>query len=213
MLRSKLSVAHRDARRRAGRGLRCALAVVCFALAARAMAAQQMTVLFGTHVAGPGKGFSVSSFDAKTGALGKPEFVIEAEAPAYFILADDDRRLYTCNSTGFVSAYAVADGGRSLTLLSKVTSGGGDPSYISLDKSGRYVFVANYDGGNIAAWALKADGSIGARTAFVQFTGSGVNPQRQTHAYAHSIVVGPHQPLRAHRRPWHQPSLRPTGST
>ena len=191
MLRSKLSVAHRDARRRAGRGLRCALAVVCFALAARAMAAQQMTVLFGTHVAGPGKGFSVSSFDAKTGALGKPEFVIEAEAPAYFILADDDRRLYTCNSTGFVSAYAVADGGRSLTLLSKVPSGGGDPSYISLDKSGRYVFVANYDGGNIAAWALKADGSIGARTAFVQFTGSGVNPQRQTHAYAHSIVVDP----------------------
>ena len=30
-----------------------------------------------------------------------------------------------------------------------------------------------------------------ARTAFVQFTGSGVNPQRQTHAYAHSIVVDP----------------------
>ena len=140
---------------RAGGGVRCALAIVCFALAARAMVAQQMTVLFGTHVAGPGKGFSVSSFDPKTGALGKPEFVTEAEAPAYFILADGDRRLYTCNSTGFVSAYAVADGGRSLTLLSKVPSGGGDPSYISLDKTGRTVFVANYDGGNIAAWALK----------------------------------------------------------
>ena len=39
-------------------------------------------------------------------------------------------------------------------------------------------------------WALKADGTE-ARTAFVQFTGSGVNPQRQTHAYAHSIVVDP----------------------
>jgi 6-phosphogluconolactonase len=153
--------------------------------------AQDLTVLFGTHVAGPGKGFSVSSFDSKTGALGKPEFVIEAEAPAYFILADGDRRLYTCNSTGFVSAYAVADGGRSLKLLSKVPSGGGDPSYISLDKTGKYLFVANYDGGSIAAWALKPDGSIGARTAFVQFTGSGVNPQRQTHAYAHSIVVDP----------------------
>ena len=71
--------------------------------------AADLTVLFGTHVAGPGKGFSVSSFDAKTGALGKPEFVIEAEAPAYFILADGDKRLYTCNSTGFVSAYAVAE--------------------------------------------------------------------------------------------------------
>ncbi|MGA2438008.1 MAG: lactonase family protein [Acidobacteriaceae bacterium] len=191
MLRSKLSVAHRDARRRAGRGLRCALAVVCFALAARAMAAQQMTVLFGTHVAGPGKGFSVSSFDPKTGALGKPEFVIEAEAPAYFILADGGRRLYTCNSTGFVSAYAVADGGRSLKLLNKVPSGGGDPSYISLDKTGKVVFVANYDGGNVASWELKSNGKIGDRRSFQQFIGSGVNPQRQQHAYAHSIVVDP----------------------
>src|SRR5208283_573347 len=191
MLRSKFSVTFPGARRRAGRGLRCALAVLCLGLAARTMPAQDLTVLFGTHVAGPGKGFSVSSFDSKTGALGKPEFVIEAEAPAYFILADGGRRLYTCNSTGFVSAYAVADGGRNLTLLSKVPSGGGDPSYISLDKTGKTVFVANYDGGSIAAWALKPDGSIGARTAFVQFTGSGVNPQRQQHAYAHSIVADP----------------------
>jgi 6-phosphogluconolactonase len=173
------------------RGLRWVLTVLCLGLAAQAMAAQDLTVLFGTHVAGPGKGFSVSTFDSKTGALGKPEFVTEAEGPAYFILADGGKRLYTCNSTGFVSAYSVANQGRSLTLLNKVSSEGGDPSYISLDKTGKYVFVANYQGGSIIAWALKPDGSIGARTAYVQFTGSGVDPKRQQHAYAHSIVVDP----------------------
>ncbi len=155
------------------------------------MVAQDLKVLFGTHVSGPGKGFSISSFDSRTGTLGKPEFVAESAGPAYFILADGGKRLYTCNSTGFISAYAVADQGRSLILLNQVPSGGGDPSYISLDKPGKVVFVANYQGGNIAAWALKPDGSIGERTAFIQHTGSGVDPKRQTHAYAHSIIVDP----------------------
>jgi 6-phosphogluconolactonase len=155
------------------------------------VAAQDLTVLFGTHVAGTGKGFSISSLDAKTGALGKPEFVAEAAGPAYFILADGGRRLYTCNSTGFVTAYTVANQGRSLTLLNRVSSEGGDPSYVSLDRAGKYLFAANYQGGSIIAWALKPDGSIGERTAFVQHTGSGTDPQRQRHAYAHSIIVDP----------------------
>jgi 6-phosphogluconolactonase len=51
--------------------------------------------------------------------------------------------------------------------------------------------LANYEGGSIAVWALESDGSLGERTAFVQHTGSSVNPQRQSHAYAHSIRVDP----------------------
>jgi 6-phosphogluconolactonase len=150
---------------------------------------EDVFVYFGTHTAGAGLGFSLSHFDTTTGALSKPEFLLEAPAPAYFIITPDRRHLYTCNSTGFVSAYAVDGATAQLKLLNQQPSGGGDPSYISLDRSGRYVFVANYDGGNIAAWRLRPDGGIGERTAFVQHTGSGVNPQRQSHAFAHSIRV------------------------
>ena len=191
MLRSKLSVAHRDARRRAGRGLRCALAVVCFALAARAMAAQQMTVLFGTHVAGPGKGFSVSSFDAKAGALGKPEFVIQAEAPAYFILADDDRRLYTCNSTGFVSAYAVADGGRSLTLLSRSPQRRRRPQLHQPGQVGPLRLRGQLR--RRQHCRVGAEGGRQHRSAHgvCAVHRLGRQPAAATHAYAHSIVVDP----------------------
>jgi 6-phosphogluconolactonase len=177
--------------RTASRTFISAAAAICLMLAPAASAGQDLTVLFGTHVSGAGKGFSASHFDAKTGVLSQPEFVTEAEGPAYFVLAAGQTRLYTCNSSGFVSAYSVANIGRSLTLLNKVPSEGGDPSYISLDKTGKYIFVANYQGGNIVAWALKPDGSIGERTAFVQHTGKGVDPKRQTHAYAHSIIVDP----------------------
>jgi 6-phosphogluconolactonase len=51
--------------------------------------------------------------------------------------------------------------------------------------------VANYDGGSIGVFALEPDGSIGERTAFVQHTGTSVNPDRQTHAHAHSIRLDP----------------------
>jgi 6-phosphogluconolactonase len=154
-------------------------------------AAEDVTVLIGTHVSGPGKGFSVAHFDTATGLLSKPTFLTEASAPAYFVIAPGGRRLYTCNSPGFVSAYAIENPAGKLRFLNQQPSGGGDPSYISFDRTAHYVFVANYQGGSIAAWALKPDGSLGERTAYIQQTGSSVNPERQTHAYAHSIVIDP----------------------
>jgi 6-phosphogluconolactonase len=154
-------------------------------------AAADLTVYFGTHTAGPGKGFSISHFNTTTGALSKPEFELETPAPAYFAIAPGGRRLYACNSTGFVSAYSIDPATAHLKMINQKPSGGGDPSYISLDQTGHYVFVANYDGGNVAVWALNPDGSLGERTAFVQHAGSSVNPQRQSHAYAHSIRVDP----------------------
>src|ERR1035438_2122449 len=154
------------------------IGVLSFALL-HAVHGEDLFVYFGTHTAGAGKGFSLAHFDTVSGTLSKPEFLLEAAAPAYFTIAPDLRHLYTCNSTGFVSAYAIDRATAKLTLLNQVPSGGGDPSYISFDRTGRYVFVANYDGGNFAAWRLRPDGGIGERTAFVQHTGSSVNPQRQ----------------------------------
>ena len=161
------------------------------ALALLPAAAADLTVYFGTHTAGPGKGFSVSHFDTVTGALSKPEFLLETPAPAYFVIAPGGRRLYSCNSTGFVSAYAIDPATAQLKLINQKPSGGGDPSYISLDRTGHYVLVANFASGNVAVWALDPNGSLGERTAFVQHKDSSVNPQQQLQAHAHSIRVDP----------------------
>lgn len=167
-----------------------ALFVVALALPARAM---DTFVYFGSHRNGPGIGFSLGRFNTHTGVLTKPEFLLEARQPAYFVIHPDGRHLYTCNSgsPGGVSAYTIEPRTGALTLLNRQLAGGGDTSYISLDRTNRYVLAANYDGGNIAVFALKPDGSIGDWTAFVQHTGKSVDPQRQTHAYAHAIVVSP----------------------
>ncbi len=172
--------------------LRLALLLAAAAFAVPLPAAD-VYVYFGTHSRGPGIGFSVAHFDTDTGALTQPRFLTEAVEPAYFVIHPDGRHLYTCNSgsPGGVSAYEIDRATGQLTLLNKEPSGGGDASYVCLDQTGRFVLVANYEGGNIAVFALQSDGRIGGRTAFAQHTGSSVDPKRQTHAYAHSIIVDP----------------------
>jgi 6-phosphogluconolactonase len=157
------------------------------------LAAADMYVFFGTHRSGPGIGFSVAHFNPATGTLTKPRFLTEAVEPAFFVIHPDGRHLYTCNSgsPGGVSAYEIDRANGGLTLLNKEPSGGDDASYVCLDQTGRYVFVANYEGGNIAALAIQPDGRLGARTAFAQHTGHSVDPKRQKHAYAHSIIIDP----------------------
>jgi 6-phosphogluconolactonase len=171
---------------------------VCF-LACGAARAQDSWVFFGTHVATHGRGFSVAQFDSETGMLSLPRFLIEADAPGYFVLDSTGRHLYATVSentfggqpTGAVSAYAVDPATAQLTLLNQVPSSSANPAYVSLDATGRTLFVANYTGATVAAFAIKPDGSIGDRTAFVQFTGHGADPVRQSQPHPHSIRVDP----------------------
>jgi len=155
--------------------------------------AEDMFVYFGSHGARPHNGFSLAHFDSVTGKLTEPVFLEEAVAPAYFIIRPDGKRLYTCNSSPgtSVSAYAIDPTTAKLTFLNQQPSGGGDPSYVSLDPSGGYLMVANYLGGSAAVFALRPDGSIGRRTAFVQHTGASLDPKDPKHAHAHSIHFDP----------------------
>jgi len=58
-----------------------------------------------------------------------------------------------------------------------------------MDKTGRFLLVANYNSGNIAVFSIGKDGRLGRHSAFIQFSGSGVNPERQSGPHAHFIQV------------------------
>lgn len=150
-------------------------------------------VYFGTHSAGPQIGLSLSHFDSETGGLTPPKLLVEAKEPAFFVIHPEGRYLYTCNSgvPGGLSAYKIEPKTGELTLINRVLAGGGDTSFVSLDQTARYALVANYLGGNIAVFALRPDGGVGDWTGFAQQTGSSVDPERQTHAYAHAIITDP----------------------
>ena len=178
---------------------RIAFILLLCCVASGAARAQDSWVFFGTHVGMHGRGFSVAQFDSGTGVLSFPRFLTDADAPGFFVLDSSGRHLYATVSentfggqpTGAVSAYAVDPATAQLTLLNQAPSSSANPAYVSLDATGHTLFVANYTGGTIAAFAIKPDGSIGDRTAFVQYTGHGADPDRQSQPHPHSIRVDP----------------------
>ena len=154
-------------------------------------------VYVGTYTDKDSKGIYSFRFDPTTGESGPVELAAESANPSFLVVDASPKRLYAVNEldvfdgsmTGAISVFAVDAESGKLKLLQQISSAGAAPAHLSLDKSGRYVLVANYDGGNIAVFPIQQDGQLGKRTAFIQDTGSSVNKERQATPHAHEIVA------------------------
>jgi 6-phosphogluconolactonase len=153
----------------------------------------------GTYTDKESKGIYAFRFDAASNQLLPLGLVAETTNPSFLTTDANARFLYAVNelqkykgeASGGVSAFAIdRDSGR-LSLLNEVASGGADPCYLALDKSGHYVLVANYTGGSVAVFPVNKDGSLGASSAFAQHSGSGPNRERQEGPHAHWIETSP----------------------
>lgn len=145
------------------------------------------------------KGIYGYRLDADTAEVTPLGLMAETVNPSFVAVHPNRRFLYAVNevtnykgqSSGAVSAFAIDRASGKLTLLNEVPSRGADPCYVSLDKDGKHVLVANYTGGNIAVFPVLEDGRLGDASAFVQHTGHGSNPKRQEAPHAHSIDLSP----------------------
>ena len=155
-------------------------------------------VYFGTYTGTKSQGIYVSRFDPVTGKLGAPELAAGTKNPSFVAIHPNHRFLYAVGefSTGdgkkggVVSAFAIDPASGKLALLNQQPAGaGGAPCHVNVDKAGEHVMAANYGGGSVVVLALNPDGSLGKTTAFVQHTGSSVNPKRQAGPHAHQISL------------------------
>ena len=145
------------------------------------------------------KGIYAYRYDAATGALTSLGLAAKATNPSFLAIHPNHRFLYAVNEignyqgkeSGGVSAFAIDHTTGKLKLLNQVASEGADPCYISIDKAGKYVFVANYGGGSVAVFPILEDGRLDKMAALVHHTGHSVNPQRQEGPHAHSIDLSP----------------------
>jgi 6-phosphogluconolactonase len=87
-------------------------------------------------------------------------------------------------------AYKIAADGK-LTELGGQPAGGDGPCFVSTDRAGKFVFVANYGSGSVSAFALDDEGKLTKSTANVQHVGSSVNASRQEGPHAHCIMTDP----------------------
>ena len=148
------------------------------------------TFYIGTYTK-PGKseGVYVSKLDTDTGKLGPVELAGKAASPSFVALSPDGKYLYAAieDGGGAVAAFGVGAGGK-LTSLNQQPAGGGT-CHIWVDATGRNVLAANYGGGSVVCFKTNGDGSLGARSAFVQYEGTGPDKARQEKPHAHAIYT------------------------
>ncbi|MGA7341326.1 MAG: lactonase family protein [Terracidiphilus sp.] len=159
-------------------------------------------VYVGTYTGPDSKGIYGYRFDEKTGSLSPMGVAAEVVNPSFVITDPAHRHLYAVTEMsergpnaykedGFISSFSIDPGTGALKFLNKVSSGGGGPCHLVVDKTGKILFVANYGSGNVVSFAIQADGSIGAKTGLDQHSGASVDPRRQRGPHAHAVVLSP----------------------
>jgi len=132
--------------------------------------------------------------DRRSGELLQVGAINAGANPSFLSIHPNGRVLYAVNElepTGVVSAFAIESGTGALTRLNDQPSGGGAPCYVSVDRSGRAILVANYAGGSVALLPIETNGALAPTTSVVQHTGKGPNAERQEAPHAHCILPDP----------------------
>jgi 6-phosphogluconolactonase len=176
------------------------LVLLLLTFVSAAIAAPQNYILYlGTYTesGSTSKGIYAYRYDAVSGHITPLGLAAETTDPSWLALDPNSRFLYAVNevgnyqgpNSGGVSAFAIDRASGKLTFLNEVSSRGAGPCYITLDKTGRYALVANYDGGSVAVFPILADGRLGEASDVVQHKGHGPNSERQEGPHPHSIVL------------------------
>lgn len=145
------------------------------------------------------EGIYLVQMNRRSGELKQVGSVDASANPSFLAIHPNGGVLYAVNevekyngrASGAVRAFAIAPATGALTSLGEQPSEGGAPCFVSVDRSGRVVMVANYVGGNVALFPIEADGTLGKATSVVTHTGSGPNADRQSVPHAHCIVADP----------------------
>jgi 6-phosphogluconolactonase len=161
--------------------------------------AGELFVYVGTYTAGAnnhGQGIYVCRLDLSTGQLRRVAVAEGVVNPSF--LAVDRQRQFLCavnevntfagKDSGAVSSFRIDQRSGALQFLNQQPSAGAGPCHLTVDGSGKFVLVANYDGGSVAVLPWR-QGTLGAPVDMVQHHGSSVNPDRQKEPHAHSVVL------------------------
>ncbi len=162
-------------------------------------AAQRYRMYVGTYTGPKSQGIHGFTLDAHSGSVDSLGLVATAKDPTFLAVHPNGKSLYAANEVGewngapggYVSAYRIDAASGHLSLLNEQSSVGPGPCHLSVDRTGQCVLVANYGGGSVCVLPLNADGSLRPHSAFVQHTGSSINPARQKAPHAHSFNVSP----------------------
>jgi len=153
---------------------------------------QKFLVFVGTYTdKTDSKGIYAFDFDPSSAKLTPRGLAAETPNPSWIVIHPNGKWAYAANESGkqsTISAFSIDAKSAKLTLLNQLPALGEDPCYLSFDKTGKYLFVANYTSGNVVVFPILPGGKLGGHTSVVTDAGPlGPNKERQEGPHAHWI--------------------------
>jgi 6-phosphogluconolactonase len=144
----------------------------------------------------PGKGIYVCKMNSKTGALSQVNTGEDITNPSFLTISPNGQYLYACTDTkmvvpGSISSFGIDSLTGRINFINKQSSGGANPVYLTVDKTNKFIIAGNYTEGNVAVFTTNMNGSLNPALQTIQFTGSGINKERQEKAHIHSTNFSP----------------------
>jgi 6-phosphogluconolactonase len=136
-------------------------------------------VYIGTYTGETSKGIYAFMFDDRSGGLTALGLAAETPSPSFLTSSASGRFVFAVNELqsfggapgGSVTSFAVDPATAKLTEISVQPSQGAGPCHLVLDRSGRYLAVANYGGGNFGLFPVGGDGRLRPATSVVDGKG------------------------------------------
>jgi len=151
----------------------------------------------GTYSTGGSRGIYAFRFETGSGKMVPAGVAAAAANPSFLLAHPNHKLLFAVNEDGnqtvpgSVTSFSIDPKNGKLTQLSRVSSRGGAPCHLALDRSAGWLAVANYASGSVAVLPVSADGKLGEASAFVQQRGVSVNRERQSGPHAHAVLFSP----------------------
>ena len=158
-------------------------------------------VFVGTYTGGKtgSEGIYAFSFDEATGSLKSRGLAVATPSPSFLVASANRRVVFAVNEldryddapSGSVSSFGVDAATAKLTPISIQASRGAHPCHLELDKTGHFLAVANYTGGNYALFPVLSDGRLEPAITVVAGKGRGPTARQEgPHGHAVTFDVG-----------------------
>lgn len=181
---------------------------------------QYWTNLAAPNIDGKCHQLTICAVDGETGAMRVHSTVPGLESPSTLAVSPDQKYLYAGNEShdfggrgfgGGVSAFCFDGKTGTARLIGQSLAYGSSTAYVTLDKTGRYLFAANHgskyyctrfeetdgrlqpkvirDEGCVCVFRLREDGGIGPLVDRLVLAGTGADPVEHASAHPHSILL------------------------
>lgn len=138
----------------------------------------------------------VYELDTLNGNLSKVTGVKDVVNPSFLTVSPNGKYVYACTDTktpnaGSISSFEFNPENKTLAFLNKQASGGENPVYVTIHKSGKWVVNANYNEGSVSVFPVLENGKIEAIAQNFKYADGSTHKERQTKSHVHAAVFSP----------------------